>query len=521
MVGQPNHCKPIPVIDLFAGPGGLGEGFSSVLDGDGNRVFKIALSVEMDEHAHRTLELRAFYRQFNDDSRPSEYYEYLMNPSPDARAMLFKRYAKESSASRSEAWRHELRPQTAHLVAKRAREALEGAKDWVLIGGPPCQAYSLVGRARRKNDKHFANDERHVLYRRYLKLIQDLEPPVFVMENVKGMLSAKLGEHSTIEKVLDDLRAAGPGYDIYSFVTPTEDPSELRPADFVIRAEQFGVPQCRHRVILLGVRKAPEADRGRRTRISSLNPRQRQISAAEAISDMPRLRSKISKRACESDDTAERWLEVMTASLDEMTGASPRVLAAAKRAVAKAKAHTPPDTVKPDGARRSRKKPVHDEWYLRDTRAARYLNHNSRSHMASDLARYLFCASFANINKRSPKLADMPIGLLPSHRNVAKGVSESHFGDRFRVQRSGEPSSTITSHISKDGHYYIHYDPSQCRSLSVREAARLQTFPDDYFFEGNVTQQYHQVGNAVPPLLAVQLGEVVAQVFGRSVSSVS
>ncbi|MCY1371326.1 DNA (cytosine-5-)-methyltransferase [compost metagenome] len=132
--------------------------------------------------------------------------------------------------------------------------------------------------------------------------------------------------------------------------------------------------------------------------------------------------------------------------------------------------------------------------------------------MSSDLRRYVYAAVFAHVRKGSPKGHqdfDLP-GLEPDHKNWKTGK----FSDRFRVQRAGIPSTTITSHIAKDGHYFIHYDPTQCRSLTVREAARLQTFPDNYFFLGNRTQQFHQVGNAVPPLLARKIADVVARIIG-------
>src|ERR1700690_1487088 len=130
--------------------------------------------------------------------------------------------------------------------------------------------------------------------------------------------------------------------------------------------------------------------------------------------------------------------------------------------------------------------------------------------MRKDLHRYFFATVFAREKKRSPTLNDFPDKLLPNHKNVQKAVDDPIFNDRFRVQVRGKPSTTVVSHISKDGHYYIHYDPSQCRSLTVREAARLQTFPDNYLFKGDRTEQYVQVGNAVPPFLAKQIAAVVA-----------
>ena len=165
--------------------------------------------------------------------------------------------------------------------------------------------------------------------------------------------------------------------------------------------------------------------------------------------------------------------------------------------------------------------PVHnryEEWYRGRLGNSKVLtNHESRSHLASDLDRYLFCAAYAEKYGTPARLEEFPESLLPNHKNVqaAKTTGNYKFNDRFRVQVWGRPSTTITSHIAKDGHYYIHPDPSQCRSLTVREAARLQTFPDDYLFEGNRTSQYTQVGNAVPPLLAQQIAAVVAKALGK------
>ena len=145
--------------------------------------------------------------------------------------------------------------------------------------------------------------------------------------------------------------------------------------------------------------------------------------------------------------------------------------------------------------------------------------HTSRGHMSADLRRYKFAATFAQEFGRSPVLRDFPPALFPKHKNASPSSDRHIFADRFRVQVADKPATTIVSHISKDGHYFIHYDPSQCSSLSVREAARLQTFPDNYLFEGTRTAQYHQVGNAVPPLLAHRIASMVWEIVKNNFES--
>jgi DNA (cytosine-5)-methyltransferase 1 len=203
----------IPVIDLFAGPGGLGEGFSALLDRRGNPVFKIALSIEKDVVAHETLLLRSFFRQFSRSEVPEEYYEHLRGSL--GRNLLYSLFPDQAAKASAEAWNAELgNTRTTSLleIDNRINAALKNSKQWVLIGGPPCQAYSLVGRSRvlpvdrREGTQNYEKDKRHFLYKAYLRIIAEHAPPVFVMENVKGILSAKVGGKRIIERIISDLR---------------------------------------------------------------------------------------------------------------------------------------------------------------------------------------------------------------------------------------------------------------------------------------------------------------------------
>ena len=499
----------IPVIDLFAGPGGLGEGFSSLRNRGGEPIFQSILSIERDEQAHKTLRLRAYLRKIlsSDGKVPSVYVDYMRGHDAKTFESLISHSTKLWAAACDEAVRAELREGDKTYVElgkkrlKRWRRE-HSEEPLVIIGGPPCQAYSLAGRSRRAHDEAFELDEKHTLYKCYLSFIEGLKPDIFIMENVKGLLSATHGGERMFSRIVDDMREAG--YEIRSLVT--ESPSN--PRDFVVKAEMFGIPQTRHRVILMGVRKDLNL-------VTTILTEKAEVSLGEALTGIPSIRSSFSRRnkeievdswAAYVDAAAKRIMET-----EEGRGLAPVL----KRVIS---SQPPRKTEK--GAVTSGCGP-YDQWYrgLLGRRAI-LTNHVARAHLASDLDRYLFCSAYAEVNGNPPHLEDFPRQLLPNHKNV-QGVEKGSFkfNDRFRVQLFDRPSTTITSHIAKDGHYYIHPDPIQCRSLTVREAARLQAFPDDYLFEGNRTSQYTQVGNAVPPLLAQQIATIVACALGQNPKS--
>ncbi|AVB21501.1 MULTISPECIES: DNA cytosine methyltransferase [Pseudomonas syringae group] len=518
--------EPIQIVDLFAGPGGLGEGFSSFLDGS---RFKIIVSAEMDPVAHSTLRLRAFYRILKNKKKSNlaDYYRFCNGLSD-------KPFSKKSEEEWAEAEKE------AHCITlgtkegdekldKVLDESLDQSKPWVLIGGPPCQAYSLAGRSRNKGKANYSaeDDHRHFLYKDYLRIIQERQPTIFVMENVKGILSAKINGESIFKKIIEDLAdpdkalglgSAGKKYKICSFVSDhiysssVKNDSDLK--KYIIRSELHGVPQARHRVILLGIAVNGGEEVPNYPKLEQEVP----VSVEQAISGLPRIRSRLTRTL----DSNTGWVDVIKSQYNALNEAFHEQVSEFSEFVSELnlsrhqfeKANLDVGALRvPRLSKDGKTGSKHlDKWYL-DSKLKCWLNHDARGHMVSDLRRYLYSTLFTRVKGYSPrghKEFNLP-GLAPAHKNWETGK----FSDRFRVQCAGTPATTVTSHISKDGHYFIHYDTIQCRSLSVREAARLQTFPDNYFFLGNRSQQYHQVGNAVPPLLAYKMAAIVSDVISE------
>jgi DNA (cytosine-5)-methyltransferase 1 len=541
----------IPVVDIFAGAGGLAEGFAAYRKRGGVR-FDIRLSIESNAAACETLRLRSFFRRARGKAR-TDYYRCI-NGELSVDGLFGRHRSLAREIHENEVWETELGGADfdEEELHRRIEAAVGESSEWILVGGPPCQAYSTAGRARNSNRTDYDPnaDGRHFLYREYLRIINRHWPAVFVMENVPGILSSRVGgRQRIIGKVLDDLcdpaaalgeeRPAGSSR--YTYRIRPLDPSVSPPAhqdifgrkdydketDFLLRAEELGVPQMRQRVIFVGVRD----DHGEHCPVmnSRATP---QVPVKAVLKGLPRLRSGLARKGYDPEmggrDAEDRkpWLEALISAVDsgwirELDENGEKDLVAAITDVVKKlqrRGGVPTgrggDAVPARGGQINygelRRYPDLCA-FIADERVRKVRNHWSRSHMASDLHRYLFVSVFGTVKGRSPKLQDFPKGLLPEHRNVSRALSHDNFADRFRVQLWDGPSTTIVSHMSKDGHAFVHPDPGQCRSLTVREAARLQTFPDNFLFCGGRGQQYIQVGNAVPPWLALQLAESVAE----------
>jgi DNA (cytosine-5)-methyltransferase 1 len=526
----------IPVIDIFAGPGGLGEGIMSVMNNSGESVFDIKLSIEKDIPAHKTLMWRSFYRQFvkNNKTVPSEYYEAYRESNLKKREQLIElildKYP-EGEIARKEARLVELGADDwpPEKVDDLIKEQLgKNQTDWVLIGGPPCQAYSLAGRSRIGGIRD--EDHRVHLYKEYLRIISRHHPAVFVMENVKGLLSARVDGESVFDRMLNDLKepasvftqSNSPKYKVYSFseklgsINIFGEPEFKNKKDFIIKSEKYGVPQKRHRVILLGIREDIVA------KPETLKKKGDEVSLKRVIGDLPKLRSGIGRSIISSNivngrkkrvykkevDSTANWEKLINKFRKEVLSWNGFNSKNQAKEIRAPKQETGSEFIK---CNTPYKNNALRDWYM-DENLNGICNHETRTHLIEDLKRYLFASLYTKNYNRFPRLKDYKThstALMPDHESASSGK----FVDRFRVQMAEHAATTVTSHISKDGHYFIHYDPNQCRSLTVREAARIQTFPDNYLFRGTRTAQYHQVGNAVPPYLAKQIGEIVKDIL--------
>ena len=516
----------IPVVDVFAGPGGLSEGLSAVVADGRSPGFDVVLAIEKDEYACETLRLRSFLRQFRTKRVPEDYYRAVRGEL--SLEKLYDRHGAHAGVANARIWKAELGSPKTSLddVREHIDGALGKSEAWVLIGGPPCQAYSIVGRARRHGHVYRpTKDLRQRLYIEYLQILADHRPVAFVMENVKGLLSARFRRQRVFHRILEDLQVPAvaldregrpvrggnnPTYRVYSLVERLQfTDGDARHS--IVDAERFGIPQTRHRVILLGLRDD----------LGPVTPRtlvaREAVASASVLDGLPAIRSGFSRR----EDSGAAWVQYLRSQVGRRwANAGIRKVDSEKlcrriRGVLR-QIESPPHGRGAEFIAAEAPTRYAVDWFY-DPRLHGVCNHTSRIHMDKDLCRYLYAACYAQEHGVSPRLQKFPTDLLPDHASVAKALEEgANFSDRFRVQVWDRPATTITSHITKDGHYYIHPDPRQCRSLTVREAARLQTFPDNYILAGSRTSQYVQVGNAVPPLLARQIGEIVLEALRQA-----
>lgn len=392
--------KKYNFVDLFAGCGGLTEGFYK-------EGYNALAHVEIDHFACETLKTRMRHYGYSDvDSKVLE----MDITSPD--------------------------------VISRLHEVIGKQKVDLIIGGPPCQSFSPLGVAKDENGMQ--NDSRNFLFESYIKILNEFLPKAFVFENVTGILKANVKGKKIFELVSSKL---GENYKLVQ-----------KPEEIVLDATNYGVPQERKRVILLGVRKD-----------LSINPedvyksivkthyapgekpesgQKKYVSVREAIDDLPFLH--------QGEGTPEAEY---TKSLEECT---------------------------------------EYEKLMRENSDGILRYHVARKNNALDVQRYQVMAknhwNFLELLKYRPDLG-----------HEKKRV----FFNSYKVQWWDTPAKTIIAHLYKDGNQFIHPDYHQGRSITVREAARLQSFPDNFIFQGSRTEQFKQIGNAVPPLLAEAIAKAI------------
>ena len=402
-------------LDLFAGAGGLSEGFIQA-------GFRPIAHVEMDEAACFTLKTRVAYYWLKAHKKTDLYEQYLSEKI--TREELYNAIPKNILES---VLNYEISEESLPEIFKAIDAKLKGQRLDLIIGGPPCQAYSLVGRAR--SETGMQGDERNYLYKLYARFLKKYKPQYFVFENVTGLLSARDEDGKLhFEKMQALFKHCG-----YSV--------EYR----VLNSHDYGVFQKRYRIILIG--KYGKNEKGFYPDIKKYNINGMRVS--EIFEDLPKLK--------------------------------------AGQGV-----YTPVNTNEYTG------KYLYDVG-IKDTNQVTF--HIARPNTEQDLKIYRIAVKEWNEKKRRIEYTDLPMELR-THNNTTS------FLDRFKVVAADlEYSQTVVAHVSRDGHYYIHPDIEQNRSLTPREVARLQTFPDSYYFESKKgipgrTAAYKQIGNAVPVRLA-------------------
>lgn len=406
-------------LDLFAGAGGLSEGFIRA-------GFLPVAHVESNKAACYTLRTRTAYHWLRERDQLDVYRDYLSGKITrnDLYGMVPKKHI--SSVVNAEISKESLQGifQTVDLL-------LKGELPDLIIGGPPCQAYSVVGRSRDKNG--MIGDRRNYLYEFYAQFLERFKPRYFVFENVTGLLSARDKDGG---RYLDNM------IQLFEKVGYT---TQLR----ILSADDHGVLQQRRRVILVGNRM------GKKDYFPDPDPWNPDVLVREVLSDLPSI------KAGEGSMRPVRLSHYSGAYLFD------------------------------SGIR------TNDDWVTL---------HSARPHSERDLEIYRIAVEQWNTSRERLRYYALPAS-LKTHTN------EVDFTDRFKVVAADLPASqTVVAHIAKDGHYYIHPDIDQNRSLTPREAARLQTFPDDYYFENEPgkfgrTAPFRQIGNAVPVLLAQRIAE--------------
>jgi len=410
-------------IDLFAGAGGLSEGFIRA-------GFKPVAHVEMDRAACYTLKTRIAYHHLKAAGKLDVYKDYLKGAID--RETLYTHIPSRSLDSVINA---KIDKETIQPIFRAVDTLAEGKGIDAIIGGPPCQAYSLVGRARDENSMR--GDERNYLYKYYGQFLNRYKPKVFVFENVLGLLTAEKGKY--LRNMKGYFKRIG--YDL---------------EHVVLNARDFGVLQNRKRILIIGRRK----DTGKLT--------------------MPEF-------------TAENWHYRVTDLLNDL-----------------------PNLQQGQGMIKGVRYAGRTTEYLKRSAIRNGLDvitqHCARPHTKQDLTIYKLAVQAWDREGGRLNYAKLPANLR-THKNT------STFLDRFKVVAGDQPHShTIVAHISRDGHHYIHPDIKQNRSLTVREAARLQSFPDDFYFEGIKetnprTASFKQIGNAVPPLMAEKIASAISRML--------